>query len=50
MHINKLYISKWENAIKVPIDFVHVQGKAEALALIDSGAIESFIDYQTAIW
>ena len=45
MRINKLYISKRENVIEVPIDYVHVRGKAEALALIDSGATESFIDY-----
>ena len=49
MCINKLYISKRENAIEVPIDYVHVWGKAEALALIDSGATESFINYWTAI-
>ena len=49
MCINKLYISKRENAIEIPIDYVHARGMAEALALIDSGATESFIDYRTAI-
>jgi len=49
MCINKLYISKRENAIEVPIDYVHARGKAKALALINSGATESFINYQTAI-
>jgi len=44
LHVNKVYISK-ENAINVPITFLHAKGKANARALIDSGATESFIDY-----
>ena len=45
LHVNKVYISQKENAINVPITFTHAKGKADARALINSGATESFIDY-----
>jgi hypothetical protein len=44
-----MYVSK-ENALKIPFDFKTYMAKAEEVALVDSGAMENFIDYQTVVW
>jgi hypothetical protein len=41
-----MYVSK-ENTLKIPFDFKTYMAKAQETALIDSGAIENFIDYKT---
>jgi hypothetical protein len=41
-----MYVSK-ENALEIPFDFKTYMAKAEEIALVDSGATENFIDYQT---
>jgi hypothetical protein len=43
-----MYVSK-ENALEIPFDFKTYMAKAEEVALVDSGATENFIDYQTVI-
>jgi gag-polyprotein putative aspartyl protease len=43
-----MYVSK-ENALKIPFDFKTYMAKAEEAALVDSGATENFIDYQTVV-
>jgi hypothetical protein len=44
-----MYVSK-ENALEIPFDFKTYMAKAEEVALVDSGATENFIDYQTVVW
>jgi hypothetical protein len=44
-----MYVSK-ENALEIPFDFKTYMAKAEEVALINSGATENFIDYQTVVW
>jgi hypothetical protein len=43
-----MYVSK-ENALEIPFDFKTYMAKAEEVALVDSGAMENFIDYQTVV-
>jgi hypothetical protein len=43
-----MYVSK-ENALEIPFDFKTYMAKAEEVALVDSGATENFIDYQTVV-
>jgi hypothetical protein len=43
-----MYVSK-ENTLEIPFDFKTYMAKAEEVALIDSGATENFIDYQTVV-
>jgi hypothetical protein len=43
-----MYVSK-ENALKIPFDFKTYMAKAKEVALVDSGAMENFIDYQTVV-
>jgi hypothetical protein len=44
-----MYVSK-ENALEIPFDFKTYMAKAEEVALVNSGAMENFIDYQTVVW
>jgi Retroviral aspartyl protease len=44
-----MYVSK-ENALEIPFDFKTYMAKAEEVVLVDSGATENFIDYQTVAW
>jgi Retroviral aspartyl protease len=46
LKISTMYVSK-ENALKIPFDFKTYMTKAEEIALINSGAMENFIDYKT---
>jgi hypothetical protein len=46
LKISTMYVSK-ENALEIPFDFKTYMAKAEEVALVDSGAMENFIDYQT---
>jgi hypothetical protein len=48
LKISTMYVSK-ENTLKIPFDFKTYMAKAEETALIDSGATENFIDYQTVV-
>jgi hypothetical protein len=48
LKISTMYVSK-ENALKIPFDFKTYMAKAKEVALIDSGAMENFIDYQTVV-
>jgi hypothetical protein len=41
-----MYVSK-ENALEIPFDFKTYMAKAKEIALVNSGATENFIDYQT---
>jgi gag-polyprotein putative aspartyl protease len=43
-----MYVSK-ENALEIPFEFKTYIAKAEEVALVDSGATENFIDYQTVV-
>jgi gag-polyprotein putative aspartyl protease len=43
-----MYVSK-ENTLEIPFDFKTYMAKAEETALVDSGATENFIDYQTVV-
>jgi hypothetical protein len=43
-----MYVSK-ENALEIPVDFKTYMAKAEEIALVNSGAMENFIDYQTVV-
>jgi hypothetical protein len=43
-----MYVSK-ENTLEIPFDFKTYMAKAEEIALVDSGATENFIDYQTVV-
>jgi hypothetical protein len=48
LKISTMYVSK-ENALEIPFDFKTYMAKAEEIALVDSGATENFIDYQTVV-
>jgi hypothetical protein len=41
-----MYVSK-KNALEIPFDFKTYMGGGKEKALIDSGAMENFIDYKT---
>jgi hypothetical protein len=41
-----MYVSK-KNVLEIPFDFKTYMGKAVEKALINSGAMENFIDYKT---
>jgi hypothetical protein len=43
-----MYVSK-ENTLEIPFDFKTYMAKAEEIALVNSGAMENFIDYQTVV-
>jgi hypothetical protein len=43
-----MYVSK-ENALEIPFDFKTYMAKAKETALVDSRAMENFIDYQTVV-
>jgi hypothetical protein len=43
-----MYVSK-ENALEIPFDFKTYMAKAKEIALVDSGAMENFIDYQIVV-
>jgi predicted aspartyl protease len=44
--INTMYITRHRN-LEIQLDFLTYMGKAEEIALIDSGATENCIDYRT---
>jgi Retroviral aspartyl protease len=46
LKISTMYVSK-ENALEIPFNFKTYMAKAEEVALVNSGATENFIDYQT---
>jgi gag-polyprotein putative aspartyl protease len=48
LKISTMYVSK-ENALEIPFDFKTYMAKAEEVALVDSGATENFINYQTVV-
>jgi hypothetical protein len=41
-----MYISRY-NSVKMPFKLYSFKGKAEEVALIDSGTTENFMDYKT---
>jgi hypothetical protein len=41
-----MYITK-HKALEIPIEFTTYQTKAEIIALVDSGAMDNFIDFRT---
>jgi Retroviral aspartyl protease len=43
-----MYVLK-ENTLEIPFDFKTYMAKAEEIALVNSGAMENFIDYQTVV-
>jgi hypothetical protein len=44
-----MYVSK-KNALEIPFDFKTYMGGRKEKALVDSGAMENFIDYKTVKW
>jgi gag-polyprotein putative aspartyl protease len=48
LKISTMYVSK-ENTLEIPFEFKTYMAKAEEIALVDSGATENFIDYQTVV-
>jgi Retroviral aspartyl protease len=49
MRLDQMYTST-VNALKISITFRHQRVMVAGRALIDSGAMENFIDYRTAVW
>jgi hypothetical protein len=48
MHLDQMYTST-VNALKISITFRHQYATVAGKALIDSGTMENFIDYRTAV-
>jgi hypothetical protein len=48
MRLDRMFTST-VNALKISITFQHQRVTVAGQALIDSGAMENFIDYQTAV-
>ena len=46
MSLDRVYISH-KNSLNIKVNFEHTQEKATTSALVDSGAMENFIDIQT---
>jgi hypothetical protein len=44
-----MYVSK-KNTLEIPFDFKTYMGGRKEKALVDSGAMENFIDYKTVKW